>query len=260
VVDIYDANNVLRRAVEKIGMPTVVPMGFRQRYHFTCAKPHGSQIWVWDGPGHNDMRRALFPDYKMQREKPAMDIFAQINLWKDVLKLSPAVSVTCNGWEADDVIATLVHKFHARGIIANVHSNDIDYGQLEGKCNLVGVNLKDTPGRWLPLRKAMVGKPSDNMPGIPNMGAKRFQCLKPYWPQIETAILAGQADDLVDVGIPFTPSVRAWLAVRENAELLRAYLKVAQFFTVPDDELDGGMYQGQLDMSEAEALMSKFFL
>jgi hypothetical protein len=235
-------------------------MGFRQRYHFTCAKPTGSQIWVWDGKGHNDLRRSIFPDYKMQREKPAQDIFAQVNLWRKVLKLSPAVSVDCPGWEADDVIATLVHKLYARGVRPRVHSNDIDYGQLEGKCELIGVNLKNTPGRWIPLRKAMVGKQSDNMPGIPNMGGKRFDALKPYWPQIEQAILANQADELIDVGIPFTPAVRAWLAVRENAELLRAYLLVSQFRTVPDDELDGGMYQGQLDMLEAEALMTKYFL
>lgn len=258
MIELYDSNNVLRRATERHGMPSVVPMGFRQRYEYVMAKPPGTQIWVWDGKGHNDLRKAILPYYKGQRTPMGEDIFAQINLWRKALDLSHAVQVTAPGWEADDVIASLVKRWHARGIRVRVHSNDIDYGQLEGMCELIGVNTKDTPGRFLPLRKALVGKASDNMKGIPNFGPKRFMDMAQHWAMIEECIEQDDADRLLTLS--FTPAVRAWLTVRENFEELRAMLKVAKFFDVPEDEILAGWRPGTPDRMAAHAMMTEFFL
>lgn len=258
MIEIYDSNNVLRRQTERHGMPSVIPMGFRQRYEYVMAKPPGTQIWVWDGMGHNDMRKAILPYYKAQRTPAAEDIFAQINLWRKALDLSHATQITVRGWEADDVIATLVKQWHAKGVRVKVHSNDIDYGQLEGMCELVGVNTKDTPGRFLPLRKALVGKASDNMKGIPNFGPKRFDGMVALWPQIEAAIENGDQQALL--AMDFTPAVRAWLVVEDNFKELQAMLRVAKFFDVPEDEILGGWKVGTPDRMAAHAMMTEFFL
>jgi DNA polymerase-1 len=258
MIELYDSNNVLRRVTERQGMPSVIPMGFRQRYEYVMAKPPGTQIWVWDGFGHNDMRKAILPYYKANRTPAAEDIYAQINLWKKALDLSHAVQITVEGWEADDVIATLVKQWAAKGVRVRVHSNDIDYGQLADHCELVGVNLKDTPGRWLPLRKALVGKASDNMKGIPNFGPKRFLEMAPRWAQIERAIETDAQDALLLED--WTPAVRAWLVVEDNFKELQAMLRVAKFFDVPEDEILGGWKQGTPNRKAAHEMMKEFFL
>ena len=261
IVDLYDSNNVLRRATERFGMPSVVPMGFRQRYEFTMSKPPGTQIWVWDGKGHNEMRRSIFPDYKTQRTPAAEDIFAQINLWRQVLLLSPAISVTAAGWEADDVIATLALLWAKRGRHVRVHSNDIDYGQLSAYPNIevIGVNPKDCPPKWLPLRKALVGKASDNMKGIPGFGPKRFDAMQPLFAEIEACIENGDHQRLLSYS-EWTPAVKAWLTDAENFEKLQAMLKVSKFFTVPEDEIIAGWKAGTPDRLRAHEIMSEFFL
>lgn len=241
-----------------MGMPSTIPMGFRQRYEYVMAKPVNSQIWVWDGRGHNDMRKSILPYYKGQRSPMAEDIFAQINLFKKALTLSHAIQVTVDGWEADDVIATLTKKYHARGIRPRIHSNDIDYGQLADIADVVGVNMKETPAAFLPLRKAMVGKSSDHMKGIPGFGPKTFTDLAPYWSDIQDAIRRKDKDALARM--PFKPKTAMWLQIDTNLDELEAMLRVAWFFDVPEDEIFGGWKVGTPDRNAAHALMNEFFL
>lgn len=259
-IDLYDSNNVLRRITERYGMVGTIPIGFRQRYEFTMAKLPGTQVWVWDGKGHNEMRKAIFPEYKGQRTAMGEDIFAQINLWRKVLTMSSAISVASPGWEADDVIATLAVRYAKRGRRVRIHSNDIDYGQLAVNplIEVVGVNLKDTDPRWLPLRKTLVGKASDNMKGIPGFGPKRFNDMAEDFALIEGAIAGGRHDELLTFA--WTPAVKTWLTSPDNFDLLQRMLKVSKFFTVPEDEIIGGWQAGKPDRIAAHALMNEFFL
>jgi hypothetical protein len=255
MIDLYDGNNVMRRATEKRSMPGFVPMGFRQRYEFTMAKPVGSQIWVWDGKGHNKRRQDIYPLYKSNREPMGEDIFSQIRLWRKALAHSHAIQITVEGWEADDVIGTLVRRRPHQCI---VHTNDMDYGQVDDICTLNGVNLKGVPGRWVPLYKAMVGDSSDNIKGIPGFGHGRWEQLEDWWPQIERATRMGEPAGFI--GVPFKPGVAAWLTDPENIKTLQAMLLVTHFQNVPDDEIFGGMTHGTPDRLAAHTLMSEFFL
>lgn len=260
MIDLYDGNNVMRRSMEKHQLPTARPMSLRQRYEATVAKPAGSQIWVWDGYKHNERRQAIYPAYKMNREPAAADIYAQIKLWKEILTMSTASQVEVYGWEADDVISTLARRLSRKGVQVNIHTNDMDYGQLEHLPNikLVGVNTKGVPGRWVPLYKAMVGDTSDNIDGIPGFGPKRWLEMADYWPQIERAIVIG--DSAGFVGLPFKPAVLAWLQADENIKLLQQMLTVTYFEDVPDDELEGGIKEGVMNRMAAHNRMAEFFL
>lgn len=260
MIDLYDGNNVMRRAMERHQLPSARPMSLRQRYEATCAATAGTQLWIWDGYQHNERRRAIYPPYKMNRPPIAEDIFAQVTLWKDILRFSPAVQVTVQGWEADDVISTLAGRFAKTGLPVNIHSNDMDFAQLTRLPNvtLVGVDTKGVEGRWVPLYKAMVGDKSDNIDGIPGFGPKAWDALQDHWPEIERAIVAG--DPAGFVGLPFKPGVLAWLQGKNNIELLQAMLTVTYFDTVPADELEGGIIQGDVDRMAAHARLSEFFL
>jgi 5'-3' exonuclease len=259
MIDLYDGNNVMRRAMERhIGGPS--PMSLRQRYEATLATAPGTQFWVWDGYQHNERRREIYPPYKMNREPVAQDIFSQIKLWREVLAMSHATQVEVYGWEADDVISTLARRLSHKGIPVRIHSNDMDYGQLEHLPNitLVGVNTKGVSGRWVPLYKAMVGDSSDNIAGIPGFGPKRWLEMEDHWPQIERAIVAGTPSGFA--GLPFKPAVLAWLQDEQNIALLQAMLTITYFEDVPNDELEGGLKLGTIDRVAAHNRLTEFFL
>ena len=261
MIHLYDGNNVMRRAMEKHGLlPGQRPMTLRMRFEHCCLQSPGSQLWCWDGYGHNERRREIYAPYKMNRTPPAEDIFAQIKLWRDVLRHSPATQVCVEGWEADDVIATLARRFAKSGHYVTIHSNDMDYAQLLGLGNVTlnGVNTKEIPARWIPLYKAMVGDPADNIGGIPNFGPKAWASMEDHWPQIERAIAAGNPAGFI--GLPFKKGVLAWLQDEENVKLLQNMLLVTHFMNVPDDELEGGIILGQLDRQKAHDMLGRFFL
>jgi 5'-3' exonuclease len=260
MIDLYDGNNVMRRAMEKHQLPLAKPMSLRQRYEATCAAPAGTQLWIWDGYDHNDRRRDIYPPYKMNRDPAAEDIYAQIKLWREILALSPAVQIAVRGWEADDVISTLAGRFARMGIPVRIHSNDMDFAQLTRLPNvsLIGVDTKGVEGRWVPLYKAMVGDKSDNIAGIPGFGPGAWDSLVEHRAQIERAIVAGQSAGFV--GLPFKPKVLAWLQSDDNIKLLQNMLTVTYFDTVPDDELEAGIIQGDVNRLAAHTRMSEFFL
>lgn len=255
MIELFDGMNVMRRNLEGT-LPGGERLSLRQRYEGTKA----NHIWVWDGYGHNERRRSIYPRYKVGRTPTPEDIFSQIRLFRDVLKHSPAVQIDCVGWEADDVIATLTRKFAKRGVPVTIHSNDMDYAQLADLpgVTLNGVNTKGVPGRWIPLYKAMQGDTSDRIDGIPNFGHKRWLEMEDHWPQIERAVVQGSPAGFLD--LPFKPSVLKWLSSQENVDLFRAMLTVTHFENVPDDELEGGIIEGVEDRRAAHLMLAEFFL
>lgn len=256
MIHLYDGNNVMYRQYEQKG--THAPMSLRMRYEHCCAQPAGTQIWCWDGYAHNERRQEIYPPYKTNRPAKPEDVFAQIKLFRECLTHSPATQIEVEGWEADDVIGTLVRRFSSKGIACTVHTNDMDYGQVAHLCTLNGVNMKGVPPRWVALYKAMNGDNSDRIAGIPGFGGKRWLEMEDHWPQIERAIAAG--DPAGFVGLPFKPAVKTWLAEQENVDLLQRMLLVTHFQNVPDDEIEGGIKEGVMDRAKAHALLGKFFL
>lgn len=250
-MNIYDGNNVMFREAMRPVMPGQRRMTLRMRFESAKA----DDIWVWDGYEHNERRQAIYPKYKTNRTPKPMDVSAQVKLWKSLLAHTPATSIEVHGWEADDVIGTLVRKMPGR---ATVHTNDMDYGQVAHLCTLNGVDMKGVPPRWVCLYKALRGDTSDAIDGIPGLGHKRWEELHEHWPDIERAIISGDPTNFG--GIPFKPAVRAWLAVPENIAQLQAMLTITHFENVPDDELEGAIRIGQPNLLAGHKILSEFFL
>lgn len=256
MIDIYDGNNIMRRAYEvKYQMPGEKVMSLRMRFEQACWAQPGSQIWVWDGQSHNERRQEIYPQYKSNRPPIAADIFAQVRLWRDLLAFTPQTQITIFGWEADDIIGSLVRRMPGK---ARVHTNDMDYGQIAHLCDLKGVNMKGVPPRWVPLYKAMCGDSSDNIDGIPGFGPGRWLEMAPHWAQIERAVRAGAPEGFAD--LPFKPKVKAWLLDPVNIKLLQSMLLVTHFHPVPEDELNGGITTGTRNPEAGHALLSRYFL
>lgn len=251
MIRLYDGNNIMRRAIEKHQMQGALPLTLRMR--FEQQTPH--DVWVWDGYDHNARRRDIYPAYKMNRPPIAEEIFAQVKLWKELLRHTPAAQIECYGWEADDVIGTLVRKRPGQ---FEVHTNDMDYGQVADMCSLIGVNMKGVPPRRIALYKALCGDKSDNIDGIPGFGPKRWLEMEKHWAEIESAIVRGEPSAFDD--LPFKPAVKAWLTQQDNVDLLQQMLCVTHFQNVPDDELNGGTTRGTPNKMAGRARLSEFFL
>ena len=256
MIHLYDGNNIMYRQYETKG--THKAMSVRMRYEHACAQPPGTQIWCWDGHGHNERRQEVYPQYKAKRPPKPEDLFAQVKLFREALKHSTAIQIEVLGWEADDVIGTLVRRFAAQGVATTVHTNDMDYGQIAHLCTLNGVNMKGVSPHRVTLYKALVGDTSDNIDGIPGFGHGRWLEMENHWDDILKAIVTGTPEAFVD--LPFKPAVKAWLASHENIATLQAMLTVTHFDNVPDDELEGGIHHGVLNRPAAHALLGKFFL
>lgn len=64
-------------------------------------------VFVFDGAGANERRRAVYPAYKMNRKPHGEDVFATVRLIRECLEHLCCVQIEVPGWEADDVLATL---------------------------------------------------------------------------------------------------------------------------------------------------------
>jgi len=141
-------------------------------------------VVVFDAPGKT-FRDEIYPEYKANRDAMPDDLRAQI---APLLETIPAMGLPLlrvEGVEADDVIGTLCRRAADAGMDVLVSTSDKDMAQLvDDKITLVntmtGVVL-DRDGvkekfdvypeqiiDWLGL----VGDSSDNIPGVPKVGAK----------------------------------------------------------------------------------------
>src|SRR5437867_5666484 len=149
-------------------------------------RPKGVAV-AWDTrPVH---RTELLDTYKIER-KPMPDLLReQFPHFRPIVEAFGYRNLEFEGWEADDVIATLAHRADEAGIRTCVVSTDRDAFQLvsENVCLMmtprgvadvhvytperVEARLGITPEK-VPDFIGLKGDPSDNIPGVPGIGDK----------------------------------------------------------------------------------------
>ena len=139
---------------------------------------------TWDGG--NDKRKAIFPAYKAGRKAFEDDFYTQLNDLRSIINFLGIKQYHLKATEADDLIGTLTHKCRKKGKKVLIVSSDHDFEQLISRhvkvLHPMGNNIiKDeqfvldnyeiTPDR-LPEAMAIMGDPTDNIPGIESVGPK----------------------------------------------------------------------------------------
>lgn len=143
---------------------------------------------AWDTP-ELTFRHKKFEAYKAQREEKAQELYDQIPIIQEILRVFNIPSLEAPGFEADDIIATLADKASKKDIHTYIVTGDLDALQLVDATNTVvffqkGISetkhydvqaVFDRYG-FAPLQlidyKALRGDPSDNIPGVPGVGEK----------------------------------------------------------------------------------------
>jgi DNA polymerase-1 len=99
--------------------------------------------------GRTTFRNAIYPDYKANRDETPEDLKPQFALVRDATRAFGLVGIDSDGFEADDVIATLARQARAAGAEVVVVSSDKDLMQLVRD----GVRLHD------PMKDRAIGRP-----------------------------------------------------------------------------------------------------
>jgi len=143
---------------------------------------------AFDLPG-GTFRTQEYAEYKGTRDETPAPFIGQVELIEDVLKAMNVRALTASGYEADDILATLAASAQAEGMEVLVCSGDRDSFQtVTDRCTVLypikGVSTlrRMTPGevedrygvppQRYPQLAALVGEPSDNLPGVPGVGPK----------------------------------------------------------------------------------------
>jgi DNA polymerase I len=165
------------------------------------AKP--DRIAVAFDLGKPTFRHERYADYKGTRQRMPDDMRDQIPKVREVVKALGFPVYEREGFEADDVIATLTGQAEAEGLETTILTGDLDMLQLVtertklmvslrgGVANTVTYDLAKIDERW-GLRpdqmldyKALKGDPTDNIPGIPGVGEKTASKLIATWETLD---------------------------------------------------------------------------
>lgn len=170
MLHIYDGLNYLRDELEHRG--NTLRGLYNQQSN---ALKDRTIIWVWEGKGGNSRRRKVYPDYKGTRPQAPENIFAAVKLFQQLLDLANVFQIHVDGYEGDDVVASLIHRYKETPKF--LYSTDKDFRPLYGeefKLQGLANPIKECPDKYVRLYKTLVGDPSDNIKGIPGLGIKQF--------------------------------------------------------------------------------------
>ncbi|MTE24001.1 DNA polymerase I [Microbacterium sp. ZXX196] len=135
-------------------------------------------------------RKAEYPEYKEGRQETPSEFRGQIPLLKSCLEAMNVTVLEKDGYEADDILATLARRGAEAGYDVLVCSGDRDAIQLVNERvtllypSVQGVSkLKrydppaveeryGVPPEQYPDIAALVGEKADNLPGVPKVGEK----------------------------------------------------------------------------------------
>src|SRR6266700_4872294 len=142
---------------------------------------------AWDPPGPT-FREAKLPSYKETRPGMPDDLRSQIALVMRVFEALRLPLLEVPGFEADDVMGTLVEKMRAEPVDMVLVTGDKDMLQLVGpKVRVLATNVRGEPvwfdeaavtAKWgvgpehIPDLLALMGDSIDNIPGVPGVGEK----------------------------------------------------------------------------------------
>ena len=196
---IYRAFYAIRRLTNSRGMATQAVYGFVTMLQKVIRERRPDYICVvFDAPGPN-FRHELSEAYKATRQVTPEELIPQIPYIKKAVRYFGVPQMELEGYEADDLIATLTHWASARGLEIVVVSGDKDLHQLiqdpvvrqwDPQNDRVFTELVVlerfgvTPGQMVDYL-ALVGDTTDNIPGVNGVGGKTASQLLKKWGSLD---------------------------------------------------------------------------
>ncbi len=237
---LFDGHALLHRGYHAIpylstkdGTPTNAVYGFVtiMLKALTDLKPDYVAV-AWDLPGKT-FRHDMYPDYKGTRKETDKELIDQMPLTREVVEAFNMPLMEREGYEADDVIGTLAHRY-GKELDVVIVTGDMDELQLVDdhvKVYTMRRGFSDTvlydraaveakygvtPEEFV-VYKALKGDTSDNIPGVPGVGDKTATDLVSKYKTLDG--IYGHLDEL-------KPAVRKKL--EENRKLAELSLELSR--------------------------------
>jgi DNA polymerase-1 len=171
------------------GQPTNAVYGFTSMLINVLRDEQPTHVAVAFDVGRQTFRSEIYAEYKANRSESPTDFRGQVSLIQEVLAALHIQVITAEGYEADDVIATLTVQAVDQGMDVLICTGDRDALQLvnphvtvlyprKGVSDLTRFTPEAveekyglTPAQY-PDFAALRGDPSDNLPSIPSVGEK----------------------------------------------------------------------------------------
>ncbi|MCC6006343.1 MAG: DNA polymerase I [Rhodobacteraceae bacterium] len=155
---------------------------------------------IFDASGRS-FRNDLYPAYKANRPPAPEDLVPQFPLTREATRAFALPALEVEGYEADDIIATLAMRAAEAGGRVSIISSDKDLMQLVGPGIVMIDPMKNLhigpeevaakfgvpPGRVVDVQ-ALAGDSVDNVPGAPGIGLKTAALLINEYGDLETLL------------------------------------------------------------------------
>lgn len=163
--------------------------GFFRNLHWILEHYHPNYLFAAMDSKTKTFRHEMYEQYKATRNKTPEDLHAQIPWIEDILSALGVPVLQCDGYEADDIIATVAKKCEKNGRQCRILSGDKDLMQLVTESTKIlkpesGAStwkLTDSqavkaewgvePSQLLDLL-SLYGDSADNIPGVMGVGVK----------------------------------------------------------------------------------------
>ena len=183
---IFRAYYAIRPLSSADGTPVNAVYGVVSMLNKLIASKKPDHLIICSDSKEKNFRYDIFPEYKANRSDAPEDLIPQIDLVFEFVKLYPLPMAAVSGFEADDVIATLVKRYSQDpDMQIFVVTSDKDLMQLVSQNVSLLDTMKDkissfpevlekfgvTPDKVVEVQ-SLSGDPTDNIPGIPGVGPK----------------------------------------------------------------------------------------
>ena len=187
------------------GLPIGAVAGFCNMLHKFIEDNHGpdapTHVAVVFDKGSHTFRNDMYDLYKANRDEMPEDLRPQMPLTRAATRAFNLACLEMEGFEADDIIATLARQAREAGGRCTIISSDKDMMQLVGggvemldamknvRIDREGVEAKFGvgPERVIDVQ-ALAGDSVDNVPGAPGIGVKTAALLINEYGDLETLL------------------------------------------------------------------------
>ncbi len=198
---VYRAYYALPRLTNSKGLPTNAVYGFLTMLKKIIKEKNPDYIAVAFDHKKPSFRKDVYEDYKATRKPTPEDLIRQFPILKNILRAYRITLFEIEGYEADDILATLAKKAEKEGLKSYIVSSDKDVIQVVGKNIEVYEPKKDIFFDVDTVKKvysmhpemfadflALRGDNTDNIPGIPGIGEIAAQKLVSQYGSVENLL------------------------------------------------------------------------
>ncbi len=171
------------------GRPTNALYGFVGMLFYILEHDEPDALVVaLDAPGKT-FRHAEYAEYKGTRKETADELIIQLKESRELISALGIPALECPGYEADDIVGSVSKLGEENGYKTTIVTGDLDSLQLVdddvsvmtnkmGVTDVIVYKPEDVierygfEAKYVPDYKAIVGDTSDNIPGVPGIGAK----------------------------------------------------------------------------------------